>query len=73
MSGIVRKGSNQELTEVMSMRLSVDDRKLLETVSAMVPVLPTLTLARVALRIGLETIRRDPARALGATARQGVR
>jgi hypothetical protein len=60
MSGIVKKS----LTEVMSMRLSPDDLELLREVSALVPVIPPLTLARVAMRLGLQTIRQNPARAL---------
>ena len=65
MSGIVKKGSGGgELTDLISMRLSQDDRQLLDSVSTLVPVIPRLTLARLALRIGLETIRQNPARAL---------
>jgi hypothetical protein len=55
-----------ELTNIMSMRLSPEDGELLDAVAALVPVVPRLTLARIALRIGLEVIRKNPARALGA-------
>jgi hypothetical protein len=73
MSGIVKKGSGGELTDIISMRLSPDDRQLLETVAGLVPVVPKLTLARLALRIGLETIRRNPAQALAAPSRRHTR
>jgi hypothetical protein len=73
MSGIVKKGSGGELTDIISMRLSPEDRQLLETVSGMVPVVPKLTLARVALRIGLDVIRRNPAQALAGPARRQAR
>lgn len=74
MSGIVKKGtSSSELTDVISMRLSPDDRKLLDHVSSMVPVIPRLTLARIALRIGLETIRQNPAQALAPQAKRQAR
>jgi hypothetical protein len=73
MSGIVKKGSGGELTDIISMRLSPDDRQLLETVAGLVPVVPKLTLARLALRIGLETIRRNPAQALAAPPRRHAR
>lgn len=66
MSGIVKKGSGGgELTDIISMRLSQEDLRLLDSVSALVPVVPRLTLARIALRIGLEAIRQNPARVLG--------
>ena len=66
MSGIVKKGSGGgELTGIISMRLSPEDGRLLDSVSALVPVVPRLTLARIALRIGLEVIRQNPARVLG--------
>lgn len=74
MSGIVRKGTGGgELTDVISMRLSSDDRQLLDSVSSLVPVIPRLTLARLALRIGLEAIRQNPARALAPPARRANR
>lgn len=74
MSGIVRKGSGSgELTEVISMRLSPEDRQLLATVAALVPVVPRLTLARVALRLGLEAIRKNPAQALAPPGRRQAR
>jgi hypothetical protein len=74
MSGIVKKGAGGgELTDVISMRLSPDDRQLLDSVSALVPVIPRLTLARLALRLGLEVIRQNPARALAPQARRAGR
>ncbi len=52
---------NHELTDVVSIRISAPDRRLLEQVSKEVPAIPKLTLARLAMRIGLELIRREPA------------
>lgn len=52
--------SESALTNIISMRLSLKDRRLLDVVAALVPVIPRLTLARVALRIGLEVIRENP-------------
>ena len=46
MSGIVKKGAGGgELTDVISMRLSPDDRQLLDSVSALVPVIPLETIS----------------------------
>lgn len=58
--------AREELTEVISMRLSRKDRQLLDDVGALIPIVPRLTLARVALRLGLEAIRKSPAQALEA-------
>jgi hypothetical protein len=73
MSGVVKKSSGSELTEVVSMRLSLDDKRLLDAVAAQVPVVPALTLARIAMRIGLAAIRQDPARALAPQGRRHSR
>ncbi|HEX2870015.1 MAG TPA: hypothetical protein VHP33_02140 [Polyangiaceae bacterium] len=73
MSGILKKGSSGELTDMISMRLSPEDRQLLETVGGLVPVVPKLTLARIALRIGLEVIRKNPAQALATPSRRQAR
>jgi hypothetical protein len=59
-----RKPAARKLTAIISMRLSPDDRELLDSVSAAIPIVPTLTLARLAMRLGLEILRQDPARAL---------
>lgn len=66
MASTVKKS---ELTDMISMRLSPDDSELLGSVAALVPVVPRLTLARVAMRLGLEQIRQNPARALRKQAR----
>ena len=63
MSTVVKKDDGA-LTEVISMRLSMEDCVLLEKVSTAVPAIPRLTLARLALRMGLDAIRQNPARAL---------
>lgn len=74
MSGIVKKGTGGgELTEVISMRLSPEDRQLLDAVGALVQVVPRLTLARIALRIGLEAIRKNPMQVLMPQGRRQVR
>lgn len=46
------------------MRLSPEDRQVLDAVAALVHVVPRLTLARIAFRLGLEIIRKNPAQAL---------
>jgi hypothetical protein len=52
------------LTSVISMRLSPSDDELLDSTAALIPAVPRLTLARVAMKLGLEQIRKNPARAL---------
>ena len=59
-----------KLTEMISMRLSPEDGQLLDSVAAIVPVVPRLALARLAMRIGLKHIRQNPARALAPRRRQ---
>lgn len=61
---IKKKVRDSELTGMISMRLTSEDEQLLDLVAALVSVAPRLALARVALRIGLEQIRQNPARAL---------
>lgn len=74
MSGVMKKGTGGgELTDVISMRLSAEDRQLLDVVAALVPVVPRLTLARVALRLGLEIVRKNPAQALAPPGRRQAR
>ena len=59
----VRERANRrdELTKVMSMRISANDRDLLERVGTMIASVPKLTLARVAMRLGLEALEANPA------------
>jgi len=57
-----------ELTEVISMRLTQRDRAMLAAVAKRIPTIPRLTLARLALRLGLSIIRANPAEALGGKA-----
>jgi hypothetical protein len=54
------------LKRIISMRLSSEDGAALDRVAELVPAVPRLTLARMALRIGLEEIRKRPTRALSA-------
>ena len=54
------------LTRIISMRLTFEDDAALDRVAEMVPAIPRLTLARMALRIGLTEIRKRPARAMSA-------
>lgn len=49
---------------LLAMRVTSDDAALLDLVSEMIPMAARLTIARAALRVGLETIKRDPSRAL---------
>jgi hypothetical protein len=44
------------------MRLSPDDRKRLDRLASQIPIVPRLTLARLAFRIGLEAIAQNPTR-----------
>lgn len=56
--------AKDELTEMISMRLTQRDLATLEEVAERVPAIPRLTLARLAMRLGLEVIRNNPAEAL---------
>jgi hypothetical protein len=58
-----------KLTEVVSLRLSDEDRRRLDAVAAKVPIVPRLTIARVALRMGLEEIGKNPSWLLTVSAR----
>jgi len=60
----------QCLTEVISMRLSEEDKRMLDEVSRSAPLVPRLTLARFAMRIGLKKIKAQKS-ALQAIARLG--
>jgi len=51
------------LTDLISMRLSPDDSEALDAVSERIPI-PRLTIARIALRIGLVELKENPARVL---------
>lgn len=50
----------------MSMRLSPDDARALDDVAKRAPTIPRLTIARMALRLGLIALRANPARLLEA-------
>jgi hypothetical protein len=52
-----RNKSAKRLTEIISMRLSEEDKRMLDQVAAMAPLVPRLTLARFAMRIGLKKIK----------------
>jgi hypothetical protein len=66
---VKKKVGDSELTGMISMRLTAEDEQFLDSVAALVPVAPRLALARVALRLGLEQIRQNPARALAPQGR----
>jgi hypothetical protein len=53
--------SDDGLTEAIYVRISEDDRKLLDDLSERLP-LKMSAIARIALRIGLAEIDKDPAR-----------
>jgi hypothetical protein len=53
----------RKLTDLISMRLSPEDSKELDVVCERLPM-PRLTVARIALRIGLSELRENPARIL---------
>lgn len=52
--------------QIISMRLSLEDGDALDRVAKLIPAIPRLTLARMALRIGLEEIRKQPTRTMVA-------
>lgn len=52
---------DDELSEVLSIRVSAADRILLEKVGALLPMLKPMAIARAALRLGLEELEREPA------------
>jgi hypothetical protein len=53
--------ADDDLTEEITMRISKADRELLDALASRMP-LKVRTLARVALRVGLAEIEKDPAR-----------
>jgi hypothetical protein len=53
--------AEEELTKEITMRISAADKEHLETLAARMPI-KVRTLARIALRVGLAEIERDPAR-----------
>ncbi len=52
--------SDEELSEAIYLRIAKSDRAALEALAARMP-LKSAAIARVALRIGLQAIERDPA------------
>ena len=55
----------RKLTDLISMRLSPEDSAALDAVCAKIPM-PRLTVARIAMRIGLVELLENPARVLEA-------
>lgn len=53
----------RELTDLISMRLTPHDTEALDQVCEQLPI-PRLTVARIALRLGLAELKRNPARVL---------
>jgi hypothetical protein len=62
-------GEKLSLATVVSLRLTDDDRSRLDAVAARLPVVPRLTLARIALRMGLEVIAKNPSVLLSVSER----
>lgn len=60
------KNPKDTLMQIISMRLSLEDGDALDRVAKLIPAIPRLTLARMALRIGLEEIRKQPTRTMVA-------
>ena len=58
-------GTRDELAKIISMRISKNDLDLLERAGKAIPLVPKLTLARVAMRLGLEALIANPVQALG--------
>ena len=57
--------SRKRLTEVITLRLAPADRDALDAVARTIPDVPTLTIARIALRLGLRRLAEDPKRIVG--------
>ena len=64
--------SDDGLTEELTMRISKADRGLLDTLASRLP-LKMRAIARIALRIGLAEIDKDPARIFAAGATKKTR
>jgi hypothetical protein len=58
-----RKRRRKTLTKPISMRLAPQDAAALDAVSSLIPM-PRLTIARIALRLGLAELREHPTRVL---------
>ena len=63
--GYPRPMSDEVLDETLFVRITKDDRQLLDGLATRLP-LKASAIARLALRIGLAEIERDPARIFGA-------
>lgn len=57
--------ADDDLTEEMTMRISKADKDALEALAARMPI-KVRTLARIALRVGMAEIEKDPARIFAA-------
>jgi hypothetical protein len=77
-SGNVQAGAGltmartRKLTDLISMRLSPDDSEELDAVCEHIPM-PRLTIARIALRLGLAELRKNPARVLDGKSKRTAR
>jgi hypothetical protein len=54
---------DEELSEGLFLRIAKSDRELLDTLATRMPLKPA-SIARIALRIGLAELERDPSRIL---------
>lgn len=59
----------RKLTDLISMRLSPEDIEALDAMCAKIPM-PRLSIARLAMRIGLAELKANPARILGSVSRR---
>ena len=57
-----------ELSEMISLRLSAEDKARLDALSERLPAMKPLSIARMALRLGLDVIEKDPLALLTGTA-----
>lgn len=62
----------RKLTDPISMRLSPDDNEELDAVCERIPM-PRLTIARIALRLGLAELKENPARVLEGASKKRSR
>ena len=64
--------SDEDLSEAISLRISKADRELLDALAERLPI-KALSIARIALRIGLAEIDRDPSRIFASKTARGKR
>ncbi len=67
-SNVAAMARTRELSKAISMRLAPEDTNALNEVCERIPM-PRLTVARIALRLGLAALMKDPAKVFAQEAR----